>query len=226
MLHSIKTGKTLIQCDFDGTITEEDVSFMLLDTFATGDWRHLLEEYREGRISVGRLNREAFAMVKADKKSMLEAMNGMVKIRAGFHELISYCRREAFRFVIVSNGLDFYIDKILNDLGFHDIEVFAAQAHFVPESLHVQYIGPDGNILEEGFKESYVDLFLRSGYQIVYAGNGLSDFPAAKRCHHIFATGELLANCQENNVECVAFTDLNEIVRGLELLRRHCTNIK
>ena len=36
--------KTLVQCDFDGTITEEDVSFMLLDAFADRDprrWRQL-----------------------------------------------------------------------------------------------------------------------------------------------------------------------------------------
>jgi len=29
----------IIQSDFDGTITEEDVSFALLDVFAQGDWR-------------------------------------------------------------------------------------------------------------------------------------------------------------------------------------------
>ena len=43
--------KTLVQCDFDGTVTEEDVSFFLLDTFAQGDWRRLLQEYKEGKIS-------------------------------------------------------------------------------------------------------------------------------------------------------------------------------
>lgn len=215
----INRKKTLIQCDFDGTITEEDISFFLLDTFATGDWRQLLEEYREGKISVGHLNREAFAMVKADRQSLLESMKGNVKIRDGFHELVSYCRRECLRFVIVSNGLDFYIDRILKDLGLQDIEVFAAQTQFLPEGLHVQYIGPDGNMLDEGFKEAYVNSFLRSDYRIVYAGNGASDLPPAKRCHHIFATGELLVNCKESDVECVAFTDLNEVVRGLELLR-------
>jgi len=45
-MHSNKSRKTLIQCDFDGTITEEDVSFILLDTFARGDWRRLLKEYK------------------------------------------------------------------------------------------------------------------------------------------------------------------------------------
>ncbi|MFC1925029.1 MtnX-like HAD-IB family phosphatase [Chloroflexota bacterium] len=217
---SDQTGRrnTLIQCDFDGTITEEDVSFILLDAFTDGNWRRLLEEYREGKISVGHLNREAFAMVKTDKQSMLDAMNGKVRIRGGFHEMVSYCRRKGYRLVIVSNGLDFYIDKILKDLSLQDIEVFAAQTKFLHEGLQVQYIGPDGDVLDEGFKEAYVDLFLKSDYRMVYAGNGVSDFPAASRCNYIFATDQLLATCKGKNVECTAFTDFNELIRGLELL--------
>ncbi len=86
MVHS--TRKMLIQCDFDGTITEEDVSFTLLDIFANGDWRQQLNEYKEGKISVGCFNTRAFAMVKADRQSLLEAIKGQVKVRAGFHELV------------------------------------------------------------------------------------------------------------------------------------------
>ena len=48
--------KTIIQCDFDGTITEEDQAFLLLDAFARGNWRQLLTDYREGKISVGNFN--------------------------------------------------------------------------------------------------------------------------------------------------------------------------
>lgn len=208
----------LIQCDFDGTITEKDVSFVLLDAFAGGEWRLLQKDYKEGRISVGRLNREAFAMVKADRQSLVEAMKGQVQVRAGFHQLVDYCRREGFRFVIVSNGLDFYIDKILSDLGLQDIEVFAARTQFHPEGLHVQYIGPDGSEIDDGFKNAYVNHFLRNGYRIAYVGNGTSDFPPAKLCHHIFATGDLLSVCRKENTACTAFDDMNEIIRGLELL--------
>ncbi len=37
-MNSKQPTKTLVQCDFDGTITEEDVSFAMLDAFADGDW--------------------------------------------------------------------------------------------------------------------------------------------------------------------------------------------
>ena len=216
MLRLKQTTQTLIQCDFDGTATEEDVSFLLLDAFASGDWRQLLKQYQGGKITVGHFNREAFATVTADKQTLLEHIKGRVKVRTGFQELVAYCRRKGFRFVIVSNGLDFYIEKILGDIGMRDIEVFSAQTRFHPAGLGVQYIAPDGSHLDSDFKEAYVDLFLDAGYRIIYMGNGDSDVLPARRCYHIFATGTLLKRCRETNLTCVPFSDFHEVVRVIE----------
>jgi len=210
--------KTLVQCDFDGTITQEDVSFLILDAFGSRDWRQLLADYREGKISVGRFNMKAFAMVKADKQTLLKFVKSKAKIRAGFHELLAYCHREGFEFVIVSNGLDFYIETILRDVGMDNIEVFAAQTQFSPDGIDVRYIGPEGNQLEDNFKDAYVRLFLERGYRLIYAGNGISDLSPARQAHHIFATGELLTYCKDVNLNCTPFIDLNDIIRGLEFL--------
>ena len=208
--------KTLVQCDFDGTITEEDVSFMLLDAYAGGNWRQLFRDYEEGRMTVGHFNTKAFSMVKADKERLLEIVRREIKVRPGFHELVDCCRRKGFRFVIVSNGLDFYIDEILKSIKMAELEVFAAQTRFSPDGLKVQYIGPDGSYLDSDFKVAYVDLFLSEGYRIIYMGNGASDVPPAKKSHHVFATGALLEYCEEINLGCTPFTDLNEVVRVLE----------
>lgn len=213
-----ETVKTLIQCDFDGTITEEDTSFLLLDAFAQGDWRRLLRDYKEHKISVGEFNTGAFAMVKADKATLLEALRGKVNVRAGFQELVNYCLRRGFRLVIVSNGLDFYIEAILKELGLENIEVHAAQTCFHPEGMEVQYVGPADQRLEDGFKEAYIESFLKLGYRVIYVGNGDSDIAPAKYAHHILATGELLAYCGENNLKCKPFRNFLDVTKELDLL--------
>jgi len=210
--------KTLVQCDFDGTVTEEDTSFFLLDAFAQGDWRRLLREYKEHKISVGEFNTKAFAMVKADKPTLLGTLKGKIKVRDGFHELVNYCRRRGFRLVIVSNGLDFYIEATLKDLGLENIEVHAAQASFHPEGMEVQYMGPDGKRLEDGFKEAYTKSFLKLGCTIIYIGNGDSDVAPAKYAHHVFATGELLVYCRENNLNYKPFENFIDVVSDIDLL--------
>ncbi len=210
--------KILVQCDFDGTVTEEDTSFFLLDAFAQGDWRQLLREYKEHRMSVGEFNTKAFAMVKADKPKLLEALKGNVKVRAGLHELVNYCLGKGFRLVIVSNGLDFYVEAVLKDLGLRNIEVYAAQASFHPEGMKVQYVGPDGKRLEDGFKEAYIQSFLKLGYKVIYIGNGDSDVAPAKYAHHVFATGDLLAYCRENNLKYKPFETFLDVVKELNFM--------
>ena len=210
--------KTLIQCDFDGTVTEEDISFFLLDACAQGDWRRLLREYRDHRISVGEFNTKAFTMVKADKNTLLEALKGEVRVRTGFPELVNCCLKKGFRLVIVSNGLDFYIKAVLKDLGLRNIEVYAAQASFHREGMKVQYVGPDGKIIEDGFKEAYIRSFLKLEYRVIYMGNGDSDVAPARYAHYVFATGDLLAYCRDHNLRCKPFETFSDAVEELNLM--------
>ncbi len=210
--------KTIVQCDFDGTITQQDVGFLILDAFADGDWRRLLREYQEGRISVGRFNTSAFAMVKENRPNLIRFVREKARTRDGLPELIQYCRMKGFRFVIVSNGLDFYIKIILSDVGLKNIEVLAAQTRFSSGGIDARYIGPGGSQLQDGFKETYSRLFLERGYRLIYVGNGPSDIPSAGLAHHTFATGRLLAYCRQTKLNCMPFSDLNDIFKGLELL--------
>jgi len=207
--------QNLVQFDFDGTITEEDEAFRLLDAFACGDWRKVLEEYRAGKITVGDFNSRAFALVTTGRERMVDLVKRQSKIRPGFKEVITRCGDVGFKPVIVSNGLDFYIEAILEKAGVTGVDVFAARTRFGASSLDVRYIGPDGMQLQDGFKETYTKSFLSSGYSVVYVGNGPSDFPSARIAHRVFATGDLFNICRDNNVECTRFTDLFDVAEGL-----------
>ncbi len=210
--------KTIVQCDFDGTITEKDVSFLILDGYTGGEWRGYWDQYQSGQITVGEFNTRAFAMVKADERSLLDYIAGKVNIRPGFEEMLACCREKGFEFVIVSNGLDFYIKAILESLGLADIEVFAARTRFDAGGMAIRYIGPDGDRMDTDFKGAYNRLYRERGYRVVYIGNGASDLPSARRSQHIFATGDLLEKCRQAGLECTPFNDLNDVTRGLELI--------
>jgi 2-hydroxy-3-keto-5-methylthiopentenyl-1-phosphate phosphatase len=212
--------KIALQLDFDGTVTEEDVSFLLLDTYVGGIWREHLKEYTTGKIPVGTFNKKVFGMVRAGKKAMTDLVlsSDRVKIRPGFPELLDYCRRKGVKTVIVSNGLIFYIEAILEKLGLNGIDAYAARNRFSPGGLEVAYVGPDGTEMEIGFKEAYTDLLEKEGYDVFYVGNGASDIFSARRARHVFAVDELLKCCREENVPCTPFTDFFDVIRGLEAI--------
>ena len=210
--------KTIVQCDFDGTITLEDVAFVMLDTYAQGDWRKVHDDYEAARITVGRFNQAAFDLVRAARKELLASMGGKVAIRPGFPALVDCCQRNGFRLAVVSNGLEFYIRQILKDLGFPEIEVHAARARFHDRKVSVQYVGPDGNPVDDAFKEAYVSLFVSQGYRVIYIGNGASDYFPAKKSNHVFATGTLLETCKKAHLDCIPFDDFTDVARVLEAL--------
>ncbi|MFH0942023.1 MAG: MtnX-like HAD-IB family phosphatase [Chloroflexota bacterium] len=210
--------KTLIQCDFDGTITCEDQAFMILDAYATGPWRQFLDDYRQGKITVGEFNRRAFALVREAEATLVEFVRRTARRRAGFPEFVAFCRQAGLRCVIVSNGLDFYINTILEGAGISGLEVFAARTRFTPGGIRVNYPGPDGRDLQAGFKEAYTRHFLAQGYRVVYVGNGWSDIFPACLAEYVFACDELLPLCREKALAGEPFGDFNDVRRGLARL--------
>lgn len=215
--------KIAIQIDFDGTVTEEDVSFLLLDTYVGSAWREHLEEYSSGKIPVGTFNKRVFGMMKADRKTMTDFVlhSERVKIRPGFRELLDYCVRKDFKIIIVSNGLKFYIEAILENLGLRGVdalEIIAADNEFYPGGLNVAYLGPDGTELEAGFKEAYTDMLNKQGYSVIYVGNGSSDIYPSHKAEWVFATDQLIKRCQKEKLDCVPFKDFYDVIKGLKAL--------
>lgn len=208
--------KTVVQCDFDGTVTYKDVSFLLLDEFAGPQWREYWEQYQDGRITVGQFNELAFSMVKASRQEMLDYIDMRFRVRPGFRDLVEFCGNKGYRFVIVSNGLDFYIREILKRLGVEDTEHHAAESVFNSAGMKVRYMAADGSVVNQGFKESYVEMFLKEGYRVAYIGNGSSDFAPASRCQLVFATDGLLEHCKKHGLPCVPFTIFADVVKALE----------
>ena len=91
------------------------------------------------------------------------------------------------------------------------MEYHAAETRFHANRLKVRYIGPDGSMVDAGFKDKYVNQYINEGYQVVYIGNGSSDLSAAKGSHQIFATESLLEHCQRTGLTCIPFTSFLEI---------------
>ncbi len=207
---------TLIQCDFDGTVTIEDASFAILDAYIPGKWQPMFEEYRQGRMTVGQFNSKAFSMVNADKESLLKIVRDKVTVREGFPEFVKYCRENEFRFVIISNGLDFYIKDILERTGFPGIKVYASNTEFRDDRLVVRHKGPDGDYIDKDVKAAYTEHYLKQGYRVVYVGDGRSDISPASKSQCIFATGSLIEYCKQENLTCYPFEDFNEVIRVME----------
>lgn len=211
--------KTAVQIDFDGTITTEDVSYLLLDTYADPSWRDILADYSSGKIEVGTFNRRVFSLVKASREVMTNTVltSEHVKIRDGFEAFIDLCKSRGFHTSIVSNGLEFYVKAIMESHGISGVGIYAAENEFYPGGVNVRYIGLDGKESERGLKEGHARHLKEQGFDIIFIGNGESDIFPARVADHIFATEDLITKCREEGLTCTEFGDFFDIIKVLKL---------
>lgn len=154
-------------------------------------------------------------MVKEDRETLIEYARLHSDLRPGFKELLDYCNQRNIDFAIISNGLDFYIESILNGVGLGNLRKIAGKTEFGSDGITVKYFGPTGIEMISGFKEAYTKLFIQQGFRVIYIGDGISDIPSAKLCYRVFARDDLLAHCSEAKLECLPFNDLHDVIKGL-----------
>jgi 2-hydroxy-3-keto-5-methylthiopentenyl-1-phosphate phosphatase len=210
----------LVQCDFDGTITRNNLSTLLRESFARGDWRGIDARYLRGELTVERSNALQYALIREPREKLQTFVCEHIDLRPGFSNFVTYCRREGISFVIVSSGLDFYIEPVLARMGLPDLELHCGQATFGEDGIAVRYVDPEGKVIDSGFKVSYLTWLRERDSTVIYLGDGNSDVEAARQADHVFATGVLRHLLEAQSVPATPFADFCDVLRQVQRLRR------
>jgi len=208
----------IIQCDFDGTIISNNMSTLLRENFAPSIWHKLESDYLKGRLSVEKSNKIQFALIKEPKERLQTFARQHVSLRPGFLKFITHCKSNGIPFIIVSSGLDFYIQAVLEEIGLPDLEFYSAKTFFGDKGIEVSYYDPEGNPVDSGFKSLYLSRLKTRGGEVVYLGDGLSDLDAACEANHVFATGQLPILLSSKSNTYHNFSDFNDVLRKIRLL--------
>ena len=207
----------IIQCDFDGTIITNNMSLLLREKFATGGWRQIENDYLHGYLTVEQSNMLQYALIKEPKEKLQEFVCQHIEVRPGFLEFVKYCRDTGIPLVIVSSGLDFYIETVLIQIGMRNLELHCGQTAFGKDGIIVSYTDPEGNIINEGFKKKYLAWLKKRDNNIIYIGDGLSDLEAARNADYVFATGHLLRLLSADSIAYSAFSDFYDLLHRSNL---------
>ena len=211
----------LVLCDFDGTITVEDVTNLILDKFTGPGWRStILPRYRDGQIGHLDIMQLSYADLATPEATLKEYYKD-IPVRPGFPRLVEFCKVQDWPLVIVSGGLDFYIREFLPpDLPFHSYI-----GEYDPTHPRWEVRRPDWPRVAEGedFKVRVFEELRDQNHQAgpsVFMGDGLNDFKVANRCDYVFAVrGSRLAQmCVEAGKPSIEFDDFGEVVAGLQVM--------
>jgi len=208
----------IIQCDFDGTIIRNNLAILLRERFATGEWQKIESDYLRGQLTVEESNKRQFALIKEPKARLQEFVRRNAALRAGFLEFVAYHRATGIELVIVSSGLDFYIEAALEKIGVPELELHCGQTSFGEDGITISYLDPEGKTIEEGFKKRHLSWLKRRGGSVIYIGDGLSDLDAARAADQVFATSHLHTLLSNASITHYTFSNFHDILRQMRHL--------
>jgi 2-hydroxy-3-keto-5-methylthiopentenyl-1-phosphate phosphatase len=208
----------LIQCDFDGTIIRSNLGVLFRETFAHGDWRSIETAYAQHRITVEECNRAQYRLIREPIENLQDFACRHAEVRPGFSEFVDHCQQNGIPLVIVSNGVDFYIETILARIGMSHLELHCGHGVFSGDGITVSYEDPEGNPLDSGFKGRYLKWLRQRDSNIIYLGDGYSDIEPANQADHVLATGALPDMLKAESITATPFDDFYYVIRELQRL--------
>jgi 2-hydroxy-3-keto-5-methylthiopentenyl-1-phosphate phosphatase len=212
-------------CDFDGTIATEDVGNKFFRTFAGERAVHIVQRYLNGEINAREcLELECAALTSFTPNitsEQLVAFFDQFEIDPQFPAFVDFCTANEIPVTIVSDGLDLYVQRILENHRLGHLRWFAN---------HVEIVARDGvtSVLPSfPYRDAECDrcgnckrnhLVTLSGDDdiIVYVGDGISDHCPVRYADIVFAKGSLLVYCQEQNITYHAFRHFGDVQARLE----------
>jgi 2-hydroxy-3-keto-5-methylthiopentenyl-1-phosphate phosphatase len=214
----------VIFSDFDGTVTQLDVTDVILERFADPAWHEVEEEWVAGRIGSRECLRRQMALVRASVED-LNALIDSIPFDPTFQGFHCWSRQEGIPFYVVSDGFDYVIRRVLRNCGV-DGELLNG-SHLFSSSMRAQASWvtvdfphwPAG--CEHGCATCKPEVIRRvrgSHSPVIFIGDGLSDRFSVTEADIVFAKDKLLEHCADNGLACRSFSDFGEIKDELDLL--------
>jgi 2-hydroxy-3-keto-5-methylthiopentenyl-1-phosphate phosphatase len=190
--------------DWDGTVTERDTLDLVLQEFGDAEIYERVEgELERGTMTLNEVIAAEFATVTAPLDGVVPYVLEHARVRPGFAELA-----RAHRPLVVSSGFHELIEPVLEREGVKNVvELRANRVEARPDGWLVDFrVSEECEVCGEPCKRGD----LPTG-EVVYAGDGHSDYCVSLAASRVFATGSLAGWLERRGV---AFTPLTDF-RGL-----------
>lgn len=218
----MNTRQFKIFVDFDGTITKQDIGEVMFLKFGDPDKANeIIQDWIKEKINARQSWQLLCNTIKNLDKKKYDEFICSSPIDPTFKSFIEYCKDNGHEIRILSDGLDYYINRILERENLSHIEVFSNRLTF-DESNNLIPIFPYTD--EEcrrcaNCKRNHVLNFSSDDEFSIYIGDGYSDVCPAQYCDFIFAKNSLLKYCEVNRITYFPYSDFNDVIKKLEELK-------
>lgn len=224
-----------IFADFDGTITLKDVGDELFRNFAErSEVDRIIADLLAHRISAKQCWVDLCNITTVPGEEEVNNFIATIPVDPHFRKFVEFTKDNELELFIVSDGFDFYIDRILEKelvtgVKYYSNKLRIENGKLLPEfpyeapHCHTSANCKRTHILNNSSEEDIT----------IYIGDGNSDFYAAQFCDYIFAKDSLLKHCERERISFFPYKDFNDVIKRLEVLiskknikKRHQAELK
>lgn len=206
-----------IFCDFDGTLTNRDTLWVLLERFAPPEWFAIETGMLAGRIPEREGLKAELRLIQEPDDVLLATLEEEIRPAEGIDDLIGLVREKDWKLQVLSGGLIRFAGTLWRQWGYGDMPIFAND-HRRNGTGGIEVIEAPFPHLKghcNHCKRWHLEEAKRRGSTVIYVGDGLTDFCPAEIAHRRYAKWKLLEYLQKRGLEAIPFEDLRQVAEDL-----------
>jgi 2,3-diketo-5-methylthio-1-phosphopentane phosphatase len=209
-------NQTIVFCDFDGTISKKDTINDFLDKFADKKWLEIEKDWVDGKISTINAMKSQFGLIKGMTQEKFDNFFEKIEIDDYFKEFYAFAKSKGIKIVILSDGFEYFVRRVLEKNGIDDIEIYSNHFEFKDGQFIMDFPNYDSNCERKAgtCKCSFIEKFRHLYKKVIYIGDGASDFCPAKKVDFLFAKKQLLNYCIVNDISHIKYGDFKEVINN------------
>ena len=205
--------------DFDGTITKQDVGEQMFLKFGDADEaRNIIKRWFSNEITSIDTWNLLCETVEDFNPGLFDDFLSTIEIEESFFEFVKFCEVNNIDLYVVSDGLDYYINKLMIRENLNHLTVYSNKLSFDENGKLIPafpYTDEEcslcGNCKRNHILNNSSDEDIT-----VYIGYGFSDTCPAQNVDFIFAKKSLLKFCEANRISFYPFKNFDDVIPRME----------
>ena len=221
--------------DFDGTISQQDIGEEMFLKFGDPEEAHrIIDKWIKKEITSVDTWRRLCATITDFNSDAFDDFLSEIDIDPTFKKFVDYCDKNGFEIFILSDGLDYYINRVLGREGLSHLQTYTNKLMFNDGKLIPQFPYTDEECKQcANCKRNHIINHSADDDYTVYIGDGYSDACPVQYCDFIFAKKSLLKFCEVNRISFSPYKNFNDVRRKIDTLiskkrlkKRHQAELK
>jgi 2,3-diketo-5-methylthio-1-phosphopentane phosphatase len=207
--------------DFDGTVTQQDVGEEVFRKFAEEEKVNIIiDDLLNDRISSRECWIKLCSAVPSVNINEFDDFIVSIPLDHSFVKFKDYCKNENIELYILSDGFDYYIDKIFEKNRINDLTVYSNHLEIVDDKLIPSFPYYDEAIFSSAnCKRNHIINHSSEEDFTVFIGDGNSDKDSIEYCDFIFAKDDLLKFCEKERITYFPFKNFDDVIKKLDELK-------